>query len=93
MPEADDLTDEEITDRVASEVAERIRARHPDASPEHLKSLVRAYTRAAVGKNLTLADVGAITSQSSQRVHEIEKAARQRMKHALLSHLQSERGL
>jgi len=57
MPD-DDLTDDQITDRVASEVADRIRARHPNASPAFRRKLVRLYTLQAAG---LAAAPGAIT--------------------------------
>jgi DNA-directed RNA polymerase sigma subunit (sigma70/sigma32) len=75
------LSDDEITDRIASEVAARVQADHPDADAERRRRLVRAYTRRAVGENLTLDDLGAILGQAPQRVHELESRALARAYH------------
>lgn len=44
-----DLTPDEITDRIADEVAARVMASHPHASGKFQELLVRLYTAQAVG--------------------------------------------
>jgi hypothetical protein len=46
---SDDLTDDQITDRIAAEVVARIADTHPAASPAFRRLLVRLYTLQAVG--------------------------------------------
>ena len=107
MPDADDLTDEEITDRVASEVAERIRARHPNTSPSFRRKLVRLYTLQAVGLaspsgQITDVELGQHLGRDPRRISEDAARAIERLKadprardlaRAYLSHLKLERGL
>lgn len=45
----DHLTDDQITDALATEIAARVRASHPHASGHMLRQLVRLYTRQALG--------------------------------------------
>lgn len=71
------LTDDEITDRIASEVAARIEARHPAASVPFRRRLVSLYTRQILGLEkpagqITRAALGSYLGISGQRVLEIE---------------------
>jgi DNA-directed RNA polymerase sigma subunit (sigma70/sigma32) len=69
------MTDDEITDRLSTEIADRVQASHPAATPGHRRELVRAYCRQLLGEPLSLKDVGAILGESPQRIHEIETRA------------------
>ncbi len=75
-----DLTDDQISDRVADEVAARILASHPNASGRFLRMLVTLYTAQATGRELppgqiTVARLAVYLDESPQRISEVHATA------------------
>lgn len=80
-----DLTDDQITDAIAAEVASRLQASHPMVTAPMRKRLVKLYTAQAVGivpppGRITDAQLGQYLGSDHRRISETRHRAIERLK-------------
>lgn len=75
-----DLTDDQLDDRIAEEIAQRVLASHPTATSRMRRAMVRLYTEQAVGAasapgRIRDRELAAYFGESPQRISETRATA------------------
>ena len=83
-----DLTDEELDDRIAEEVAQYVRARHPSATGRRRCGLVKLFVEQLTGVasapgSISDRELAGYLGESQQRISETRNAALTRAWHAI----------
>jgi hypothetical protein len=76
----DELTDAQIIDHLADEVAERVNRAAPHGTPEFRRQLAALYTRQVTGQapppgRISQQELGACFGLSKTRIHQLETGA------------------